>query len=445
MALVSAKCPNCGGDIQLDDSKETGFCLHCGGKINVQQSINTVKIDKSNDVDKLMKLAENAESSGNNEEAEEYANAILEIDSTNYKAWFIKGKSAGWQSTLGNSRVSEMNSAFTEVLANIQNEDIEVIDDYRRMMVVTLFDIGRAMVDLGVENLVDITITKNDIVNLQNQITILLNSVIPCYTIIGKELDGIEDINADTLLNYAADKIYYTVSNAWYRERNEYEGSKSDMNQYAWQDLIEKNDLFIQAIIKAVAICSDEEKLDKIFDGYCLIRRQILNIPCYSYISYDYGSDGYMRYTGSQDSKMVANVNAEIERIRNIVNESKANIRKRKDEETRNFYLAHPEEHAKDLEEKRTLIEDTKKIVQELEQERSKEQGVLNELQQELGNLGFFQFKDKKEQKQKISDQENVVTQIENKIQENTNIIDKANEFINKFQNLNVSEASQGE
>ena len=36
-----------------------------------------------------------------------YCNKIIEIDPENYLAWLLKGKTAGWQSSLGNIRFNE--------------------------------------------------------------------------------------------------------------------------------------------------------------------------------------------------------------------------------------------------------------------------------------------------------------------------------------------------
>ena len=33
MAMIAIKCPQCGADIQLDDSREFGFCNYCGTKV----------------------------------------------------------------------------------------------------------------------------------------------------------------------------------------------------------------------------------------------------------------------------------------------------------------------------------------------------------------------------------------------------------------------------
>lgn len=43
MALVSLKCPSCGADIELDESREFGFCTYCGTKIIQEKQIVELK------------------------------------------------------------------------------------------------------------------------------------------------------------------------------------------------------------------------------------------------------------------------------------------------------------------------------------------------------------------------------------------------------------------
>ncbi|MBR1888762.1 MAG: hypothetical protein IJ810_02245 [Candidatus Methanomethylophilus sp.] len=38
---VSLKCPHCHGDVQLDESREFGFCMQCGTKIINEKEIRT--------------------------------------------------------------------------------------------------------------------------------------------------------------------------------------------------------------------------------------------------------------------------------------------------------------------------------------------------------------------------------------------------------------------
>lgn len=40
MAIRALKCPSCGADITLDDSREFGFCSYCGTQIQIGERIN---------------------------------------------------------------------------------------------------------------------------------------------------------------------------------------------------------------------------------------------------------------------------------------------------------------------------------------------------------------------------------------------------------------------
>jgi len=50
MALVSLKCPSCGGNIQMDDAKEKGFCMYCGTSFLVKDEIQRVQVEHSGTV-----------------------------------------------------------------------------------------------------------------------------------------------------------------------------------------------------------------------------------------------------------------------------------------------------------------------------------------------------------------------------------------------------------
>ncbi len=119
-------CEMCGS---TDLIKKDGVfeCQSCGCKYSIEEArkmmvegtvevTGTVKVDNTAAIENYIDMARNAKDAGNNKEAEDYCNRIIEMDFSNSEAWFIKGQSVGWQSTLGNIRVPETVNAFSKAL-----------------------------------------------------------------------------------------------------------------------------------------------------------------------------------------------------------------------------------------------------------------------------------------------------------------------------------------
>lgn len=92
MGIIAMKCPQCGADIQLDDSREFGFCTYCGTKVMQEKIIvehkGGVVLDNTEKLKNLHILAERALSSGDNTKAIEYFNEILVECPNDWKAVF---------------------------------------------------------------------------------------------------------------------------------------------------------------------------------------------------------------------------------------------------------------------------------------------------------------------------------------------------------------------
>lgn len=104
MEFVAAKCPSCGGELRLPDDKKQVKCMYCGFDVLVQEAINQAGVN----VENLLKLASTAEKSGNFKEAYDYFTKVLEFELGNSTALLGKGISAGYLSSSGNFRASEM-------------------------------------------------------------------------------------------------------------------------------------------------------------------------------------------------------------------------------------------------------------------------------------------------------------------------------------------------
>jgi tetratricopeptide (TPR) repeat protein len=122
MANIDVICGNCGASAPAPEDGTSVKCMFCGS------SIKHIKTDMKSDsqdpkVASLMSLAESAKESQNYEEAYTYFNRALELDVENPGAWLGKGLAAVWQSTLANTRTSEMLPAFKNALKYSGNDE----------------------------------------------------------------------------------------------------------------------------------------------------------------------------------------------------------------------------------------------------------------------------------------------------------------------------------
>lgn len=92
MPFVEVRCPTCSGEIQLDDTREYGFCMFCGGKViykeAVQQIIVTGSVNVERSVDHLIKSANGFLALEKWKKAYLQFKQATEEDSTDYRGWW---------------------------------------------------------------------------------------------------------------------------------------------------------------------------------------------------------------------------------------------------------------------------------------------------------------------------------------------------------------------
>lgn len=138
MSFVPARCPSCSRDIQVPNDLALAKCMFCGTDISIAEAINLVS--PKNEHGNGLAIADAAYEAGNLPEAYSYYNKVLEADSKNIKAWIGKGKAAGWQSTVGRSRIDEMVVAFNKAQESGANAaDVKTLGSelYRASMAVS--------------------------------------------------------------------------------------------------------------------------------------------------------------------------------------------------------------------------------------------------------------------------------------------------------------------
>lgn len=87
MKIIALKCPNCNADIELDQDREFGFCNYCGTKIMIADAVQkvsgTVNINRSSEINNILKRAKDYEERQMLDDAEKYYDRALDIDMDN--------------------------------------------------------------------------------------------------------------------------------------------------------------------------------------------------------------------------------------------------------------------------------------------------------------------------------------------------------------------------
>ena len=94
MPLVPVKCTSCGGGIQLDDSKDSGFCIYCGSKVVFRDAVQKMELSGSvsvkgiADLEKLLQNGETYRKLGDIKKSYEILKEATEKYPEDYRTWW---------------------------------------------------------------------------------------------------------------------------------------------------------------------------------------------------------------------------------------------------------------------------------------------------------------------------------------------------------------------
>lgn len=255
-------CEMCGS---TDLIKQDGVfvCQACGTKYSIEEAkkmmvegtvevAGTVKVDDSSKIENYYTMAENAYDASNQKEAENYCNIIIEIDPNNYRAWLLKGRAAGWQTTLANIRIGESVNCFNKAIDNAPEDKIEEV---KKVASDEISKLSLALVTLCCDNY-----SKNGSINNAKAIKKNLQAV-KLYGLLFLAKCGAKttDINATMAL-----KINQAVVAAYQNDiKKDYWGSTGHPSKVAWDRYREQCWEAIELIDLAIGLSDDDGAEDK--------------------------------------------------------------------------------------------------------------------------------------------------------------------------------------
>ena len=215
-------CQSCGTKYSVEEAKK----MMIEGKVDVSGS--TVKVDENDKISNYFMMATNAYDADNKSEAENYCNKIIEIDPENSEAWFLKGKSAGWQSSLANIRFEETVNAFQKAINYSSEKEKKKVT---KEAVDEITNLCNALVTTACNNY-----AESDTVGSASTILSAVSTMIKTMlSFLAKCKEKTNDINAEI-----ADKINCACVSAYTEIYSDYEGSDGHPSEYDFENYASK-------------------------------------------------------------------------------------------------------------------------------------------------------------------------------------------------------------
>lgn len=402
-----ATCDSCGMEHSADRMKE-----------KVQEIKGTVRVDNSHMVENYLEMANNAYDADNNAEAESYCNKIIEIDPTNYKAWFLKGKAAGWQSTLQNSRLSESVAAFAKAIVNAPEEEKEEIIEEAKDQVKNL---SSAMINLRGNRFAKWP-DEDETAGFTSDITSIFSIVLQFIKQAGVIIP-IAELTAPiaTTINQSVVKAFNDV--IWPDYNGDPNDSDDRANKYEWQKFIKRIGNCTTLVEKAINLCDEDDESDiQRYENLIYLHEKAIDSCSWDYTFSSYSSSKIWSKEWSLTDeakavrrKLIAGYKAKIAEIKSAAERKAEEERKQR---IKSYWDNHKQEKDALENEAKSLESQKKQYTDEIAQLQKQKESVpalaqliqvqknIEKLEEEKKALGLFKGKEKKAIQEKIDVQE---------------------------------------
>lgn len=302
-------CEMCGSSDLL---KQEGVfvCQGCGCKYTVEEARKMMMEDgeagvpaapapgagavNQAQIDNYLGMAKSALEGSNNEEAENYANKIIELDPQNWQAWSIKGTAAGWQTTGRNNRYGESVVAWIKALTYVPREER---GDLRVEVLVSAQQIGAAIVQMHGNHFVDYRSedNKNDVLNAAQNVKSQLANL--------KEQTG-EDFYTNEFSTRLGRIINGAAVGGSDNADKEFGPENRNRGKYEWDRYFQSSDRCLTLLDRAFQLSYDDGLSFTISKNYVAIATAVRDSCSYKFVPNAYTDGSYeVDYTFTEAAK----------------------------------------------------------------------------------------------------------------------------------------------
>ena len=424
-------CEMCGS---TDLIKENGVfvCQSCGCKYSVEEARKmmvegtvevqgTVKVDNSHLINNYIEMAKNALKSSNNEEAENYANKIIEIDPKNSSAWEIKGEAAGWQSKAMNNRMGESVVAWLNAIEYANEEDLH---DLRERIANKYTGLFLAMVNLRTGNFANIQSEDNlnDTLNDIREGIRMMNEL---------SCKGGVSFNRAYTLDSIAKKMNGSAVAGYKDAKSDFGPEHISMSKWQWDRFTDRCDCCLTMLNAAYNYAKDSETVTNICENYEVIGEDARDSCSWKFNVDSWNYDHYEKeYSFTSEAKrgrtdniydMLKKKRAFLDKARVKSNYSSVLLKQKKELARKLYWEEHAEEKEWLLDEKKGYSSKNAILNREMENvpslmEKNEILRKIAALDKEKNSLGLFKSKEKKAIQVEIDEKKADLANVERKI-----------------------------
>lgn len=278
-----AVCDSCGMEYSADRMKE-----------KVQEIKGTVRVDNTHMVTTYLEMTATALEAGNNEEAENYANKVIEIEPRSARAWFYKGKAAGWQTTGRNNRYPESIVNWINAYSfSSLGEREELVNDIKA----EAMKISAAILQMECNSFASFRSDDN-----KKDVTDALDMIEKQLKLL-KEKTEI-DVYTDAFKVILARTVNTGAVNASNNADQDFGPENSNRGKYSWNRYTAAQDWCLSLLDEAYSLCSDDDLCYTICKNYIAIAEVVRDSCSYKFQPSAYSDGTYVRdYSFAQSAK----------------------------------------------------------------------------------------------------------------------------------------------
>ncbi len=447
-------CQGCGTKYTAEEAR--GMMREVeGGAAPAGVPVMPVGNPNQQQLDNILMLATNAFSAGNNEETEKYCNKAIELDATCYKAWLLKGKAAGWSSTIQNPKITEAAHAFKQAVDFAPDEEKESLMEEAKE---ELMRLGLACISLHKQrfskypNEEELNGLVSDLDPLIEGLVVLLSKQVEDSGewLLGGILTGANNATMKFIgmkkkaeaagvpkkfFSQIADMMSDAAVGGYNTATNKFENDDHPMENDFRKCLKSINNCVTLLDLAINASEDDDEDDISRYKNMIIMQEYAINMTCYNDYSSSYRSMGLTSKSKAHREGLISGYSKEIKEI-----EKKAEEKAEEEKQARikAYWEAHADEkkaldaEKKELEDKKAKLnadiaeqdmlidaaeaEKRATVPSEAETEEIKRQ--INELENRRSKLGLFARKEKNQIGEEIASLDGRVNALKCKIEE---------------------------